>query len=352
MERVDLDMLWLHACCFYEPKAVARLLESFGDAQTALRHESEWEKIVPRRALWKPGFSRKELLEAIKQEKLTALLLSDDRYPELLKQIPDPPSLIYVKGVLSVLKAQSIAIVGTRRPTPYGKEVASKLAEELARAGLAVVSGGARGIDTAAHQGALKTGKTIAVLGTGLNVPYPRENKKLFEQIAENGCLVSEFPPFLGPLAHHFPMRNRIISGLSLGVIVVEAREKSGALITARLAGEHGREVFAVPGKITNPCSVGPHKLLQDGAKLVSDVQDVLEEFGFQFKKVPVELPPLNAKERDVLHLIPEDCIDMETILQKSSFPYAEALALLTSLEMKGYIQKIAGQKIVRCLPG
>ena len=204
--------------------------------------------------------------------------LNDADYPDLLRQITDPPAQLFVRGTLP--QSPMVAVVGSRRATPYGLRVAYDLAAALVSAGITVVSGLARGIDASAHRGALAgSGTTVAVLATGLDCIYPPEHAQLAEDIAGHGALVTEAPPGTAPLPGRFPVRNRIISGLSLGVVVVEAAQRSGALITARLALEQGREVFAIPGSIENPLTVGPHALIQDGAKLVAGVEDILDEF-------------------------------------------------------------------------
>src|SRR5262249_44743724 len=203
----------------------------------------------------------------------------DEEFPAALREIFDPPLTIYTRGNRALMKEPAVAIVGSRRPTAYGRAVARRLAMDLAQKGLVIISGMARGVDSAAHEGAIEVGgNTIAVLGTGIDVPYPAENKKLYEQIGAKGLLISEFPLGTFPAPQNFPIRNRVISGLSLGVVVVEAAQYSGSLITARLAMEQNREVFAVPGSVTNKNSWGPHVLIKQGAKLVQDWQDVMEE--------------------------------------------------------------------------
>ena len=218
-----------------------------------------------------------ERLEALGANVIT---LADENYPELLKEIYDPPIVLYVKGDLSCALAHpSIGVVGSRRCSTYGVNAANFLARELAAQGIAIVSGLARGIDGASHRGAIEAaGKTVGVIGTGLDVIYPKEHKKLTDEVAENGAVVSEFPLGTPPLAQNFPYRNRVISGLCFGILVVEASEHSGSLITARLAQEQGREVFAVPGNITSQTSFGPNFLIKDGAKLVQQARDVIEE--------------------------------------------------------------------------
>src|SRR3989338_3351703 len=215
----------------------------------------------------------------IKQNKVEVLTLSDDGYPAILKEIPDAPAVLYTKGNLALLKNIAIAMVGSRQSSVSGLNIAEKFAGRLSECGISIVSGMARGIDTAAHRGCLKAGGiTIAVVGCGLEKVYPPENKELFAQIAQRGAILSEFPMQMLPLPHNFPRRNRIISGLSLGVIIVEAALRSGALVTARMALEQGREVFAVPGPIDRPSAQGVNELIKQGAKLITSIEDVLEE--------------------------------------------------------------------------
>ncbi len=234
--------------------------------------------------------------EQARQLGVSIISIRDAAYPPLLKEIFDPPLLLYVRGDIGLLAGPAIGVVGSRKPTPYGRAMAQRLAADLAARGLFISSGMARGIDSAAHEGCLQAGgKTIAILGTGIDVVYPAENKKLYAAIAEKGLLVSEFPLGSFPAPQNFPIRNRIISGISLGVIVVEAAQYSGSLITARLAMEQNREVFGVPGSITNKNSWGPHVLIKQGAKLVQDWQDVVDEL------------PAEVRERVLLPLLAND---------------------------------------------
>ena len=223
-------------------------------------------------------------LELIEKERITCLDIFDKDYPYLLKQISSPPLVIYVKGDKTVLAEPLFAVVGSRESSSYGLKIASDFSYKLSCLGVVVVSGLARGIDTAAHQAAINKGRSIAVLGSGLLNIYPRENKRLAQSISEKGAVISEFPLFTSPLRENFPRRNRIVSGLSRGVLVVEAALRSGALITARLACEQDREVFAVPGKIDSVLSQGTNRLIKEGAKLVSSLEDMLEELNIDFK--------------------------------------------------------------------
>ncbi len=283
------------------------------------------------------------------------ITLQDSEYPQRLRTIADPPPILYVKGTLLKEDEAAVAIVGTRRATPYGLETARRLASDLARAGVTVVSGLAEGIDAAAHRGALEVGgRTLAVLGHGLNTVYPPFHKELAEQVAHCGALISEFPMEGEPLAWNFPRRNRVISGLSLGVIVVEAPLRSGALITAREALEQGREVFAVPGPVTSPNSPGCHRLLKDGARLVEDARDVLEELELPLKSTLIgwrssskaqTLPDLSEEESAVYETIPVgSAVGAEAIAKAAATSPSRLLSVLTTLELKGLIRQMPGQ--------
>jgi DNA processing protein len=290
-------------------------------------------------------------IERARRSGCRILCLTSGDYPDLLRQIPDPPLLLYVKGDVSAA-ANPIAVVGSRRATRYGMAASQRLSAQLAAAGIAVVSGLALGIDTAAHKGALMAGgKTVAVLGSGLLRIYPPENEDLFHQIVQNGAVISEFALTAAPEARHFPQRNRIISGLSRGVVVVEAAARSGALITARLAAEQNREVFAVPGSIQSAMSGGTHLLIQQGAKLVAQVSDILEEivpllngprtFEKNVSDPPsaqptTELAGLTAQEANIYRLLEPYPIHIDALARQLNMaPGALAAALLT-LELKG----------------
>lgn len=221
-------------------------------------------------------------LRLIEKDKIECLDIFDKDYPLLLKEISNPPLVLYIKGDKRVLNKFLFAIVGTRTPTVYGISMAQEISYKLSLLGMVIVSGLAKGIDTAAHQGAIKKGESVAILGSGLFNIYPKENKKLAESIGQSGAVVSEFPLFTPPLKENFPRRNRIISGLSKGVLVVEAGVRSGARVTARLACEQNREVFALPGRADSPLSKGTHMLIKEGAKLVDSLEDILEEFNIE----------------------------------------------------------------------
>ncbi len=300
------------------------------------------------------------------------LLQTDPRFPARLKQIPYPPPLLFLKGTLLPQDDLALALVGTRAASYYGLKTCRRLAGALAVRGVTVVSGLARGIDTAAHQGALEnSGRTLAVLGCGLDVVYPPENQKLYEQIPEQGALISEFPLSTPPEAKNFPIRNRIISGLSLGVVVVEAGLKSGTSITVRYALDQGREVFAVPGPIDSPTSLGPHRLIQDGAKLVQDPEDIFSELpglkkgqrplfagpvrvretpaagdGSTPATIPTS-PPAPTPEDPLLALLGSDPLSLEEIVRTTRLATSAVLSRLTILELEGLIRELPGKRYV-----
>ena len=248
---------------------------------------------------WEKNIDLKGELRRIKEFGCHIVIQSDENYPELLKQIYDPPIVLYVKGALSPKDKNAVAMVGSRMTTHYGVETARKLAFQLAYIGVTVVSGGARGIDSAAHQGALHAkGRTIAVLGTGINLVFPAENAELFERIAAAGAVVTQFPFNRKADKQSFPIRNRLVAGMTLGTVVVEANLTSGALITAKMAADNGRQVFAVPGRIDSPRSKGCHELIKNGAKLCEGAEDILCEFEYLF---PANNRPSLLKEGDAM---------------------------------------------------
>ncbi len=282
---------------------------------------------------------------------------SDSAYPPALGAITSPPPL-WIRGTLEPGDALAVAIVGSRRPTPYGLEVAAALAGELAGRGVTIVSGFARGIDTAAHRGALAAGgRTLAVLGSGLDVVYPPENRALAREVERRGALLSQFEPGTRPLAYHFPARNRTIAGLSLGVVVVEATERSGALITAGFAGDLGREVFAVPGRITSETSAGPHRLIQDGAKLIRSWMDVVQELPEPWRSAVAPTPAAgtgmietepNGRERGILALLADgEPLHIEELIARSLQDPAAVSAALVALELGGWVRALEGQRWV-----
>ncbi len=299
-------------------------------------------------------------LERARSAGIRIITLEDPDYPELLRTIPDPPPVLYVKGTLIQEDAAAVAIVGTRAATLYGLATARRLATELGRAGITVISGLAEGIDGVAHDGALQgRGRTIAVLGHGLNHLFPARHRGLASRIIESGCLVSEFPMEMPPSPANFPRRNRVIAGLSLGTVVVEAPLRSGALITAHEALEQGREVFAVPGPVSSVNSRGTHQLLREGARLVEQAWDVLEELaphlkarvvrwdGTDSKPEAVDSPEmdLSEEERAIHGAIPSaGTAAVDDLVQATEFSPARLLSLLTSLELKGRVRQVPGQ--------
>lgn len=274
--------------------------------------------------------------------------LYDSGYPSLLRNIYNPPIILYYRGILPSA-VETIAIVGSRRATPYGKNAACLLAKELAANGFWVVSGGARGIDTAAHLGALSQGNTIAVMGCGVDFIYPPENKKMFERIAEAGTIVSEYPPGTAPRAAFFPARNRMISGLSRGTVIVEAAIKSGALITADFALEQGRDVFAVPGSIFSALSKGTNQLIRQGAKLVENVKDILEEYSVTTDEPKSCETILSGDEHSIYAILTYDMpLGIEEIVMKTNLTPSTVTYILLQLELRGLVAGQSGQRYVR----
>jgi DNA processing protein len=268
-------------------------------------------------------------------------------YPPLLLEIPDPPPFLYVKGDIGKYEP-AVAIVGSRRATTYGIQATSRLSTELAEQGVTVVSGMARGIDTAAHKGALAAGgNSIGVLGCGIDVVYPSENRRLFDEMAEKGALISEFPMGTGPFPNNFPRRNRIISGLSLGVLVVEAAERSGSLITAHFALEQGREVFAIPGSITSGASRGTNRLIKQGAKLVETVSDIMEELPSAGGRTRLPLQPqlfLQPVEEKIHSILGETPTHIDEIAGKAGLTVQELSVILLRLELRGVVIQLPGK--------
>lgn len=302
--------------------------------------------------------ARREI-ERIVRKGYSILSIEDKQYPEYLRETFDPPLVLYCAGKVETLKEPAVSIVGARKPTPYGRAVAERLAEDLAVRGMVVVSGMARGIDSIAHWGALKGGKTIAVLGSGLENIYPREHRMLFEKIIETGAVVTEFPPKSPPLGYHFPLRNRVISGLSLALLVVEATRRSGSLISARLALEQNREVMAVPGNTTSELSQGTNWLIKTGAKLVETWEDVAEELPSPIKEKLLSTKEeekeksvsMTLQERKIFDLIKADSlIHIDELVERSEFSVSEILSILLNLELKGLVFQRPGKYFQRKL--
>lgn len=286
------------------------------------------------------------------------LTTHDEDYPALLREIYDPPIVLYVLGTLSPRDKQGIALVGSRQITPYGLDTARRLAHQLSYAGITVVSGGARGVDTAAHQGALAAkGRTLAVLGTGINLVFPAENAGLFQRIASQGAVITQFPFGRTADKQTFPIRNRIVAGMTVGTVVVEANVSSGALITAHFATDYGRQVFAVPGRVDSPRSKGCHALIKKGAKLCEDVEDILTEFEYLYPASnkppsPAEtgiLPGLdfNDEERRILQSLAAGEQPIDQIIRASGLPAAKVSATLFALEMKRQVTQLPGKHFI-----
>ena len=290
---------------------------------------------------------------------------TEAEYPQSLLQIYDPPALLYVRGEGSVLNAASISIVGTRRPTVYGTQVAERMGRDLAKRGLVIISGLARGVDALAHSGTISVGgRAIGVLGTGIDVCYPKENKKLFEKVIEKGAIISELPTGSHPAPENFPVRNRIIAGMPLGVVIVDGKQYSGSLITARLAMEFGREVFGVPGNITQEVSFAPNQLIKQGAKLVTDAEDVIEELPTPVRAALVQAESAGSEQRNLLAaeglspiekriyevLSSEESKPIDELVESTGLNSSELLATLFDLELKGIIRQLPGKQFTKVL--
>ena len=279
-------------------------------------------------------------------QQIKTISIKDKNYPKLLKEIKDPPEILYLKGEI-LAEENCFAVVGTRRCSAYGKEIALEIAGDLAETGLTIVSGLAPGIDSLAHQATLERGeRTIAVLGTGIDEKsiYPQENLKLAEKIVESGgCLISEYPPGTHGSEFTFPKRNRIISGLSLGVLIIEAKQKSGALITANWAKKQGRKVFAVPGPIHSSNSKGCHYLIKQGAKLVENANDILKELNLPIKEGGKEIAGETPEENLILGVLKEEALDADKIIEKTKLSVAKVASALAILEIKGKVRNLGG---------
>jgi DNA processing protein len=340
------------------PLRLRALLDYFGDVERA------WHG--PVEALQNAGLDRRSLenlltaranldlereLERIAEAGAQVLTWESSLYPRLLLEIPAPPPVLYVKGELTAEDAWAVAVVGTRRASPYGREAARQLSAALARSGITIVSGLARGIDGEAHRAALQAGgRTIAVLGCGVDQIYPPEHRKLATQIVERGALVSDYPLGTPPEGRNFPPRNRIISGLSLGVLVVEAGKSSGALITADYAAEQGREVFAVPGNVFTHGSAGTNALIQEGAKLVLKPEDILEELNLTMVIEQTEarqVLPADETEASLLTYLSAEPTHVDELRQQVDLPIAQVTSTLAMMELKGMVRQVSGMKYV-----
>lgn len=342
------------------------LIEYFGDIKKALRSKAadleRTKNIGPILAEKISGIKKSGNLKnewsLIKEKNVTVLSIFDKDYPENLKNIYDPPIVLYMKGRILPQDKTAVAVVGSRRASLYGVNICQSLSGQLASLGITVISGLARGIDSAAHSGALKLGgRTLAILGNGLNTVYPPENGRLAEEIVHSGALISEFPMETPPLARNFPIRNRIISGLSLGIVVVEAARDSGALITANCGLEQGREIFAVPGKAGTATSTGTHRLIKEGARLIESADEIIEELNLSF--VPfsrtsignitngIEPKGLSLPEKRLYDILSDEPEHIDDIIDKSKLPVQEVLNLLLKLEIKKLVKELPGRNFI-----
>ena len=359
-------LLRLHMTKGIGARTYQSLLERFGSSTAILdarRRELEAVSgIGPKLATAVVETSRDIDIESeinlAKEKNVQIIPYTSDQYPKHLKNIYDPPLVLYVKGSILETDVIALAIVGARRCTYYGLSQAERFSRLLAQKGFCIVSGMARGIDAAAHSGAIKSnGRTIAVLGSGLGVIYPRENLELAEQIAQHGAVVSELPMKTPPDSRNFPPRNRLISGLSLGVLVVESSLNSGSLITAQWALEQGKEVFAIPGNIDNICSRGTHKLIKEGAKLVEDIADIIQELGPIAESLntcdeSVTSDPrslsLNSQEKRIFSLLCSTPKDIDEIIHTSGLPTSVVSSTLMILEIKKLVKQLSGKRFVK----
>jgi DNA processing protein len=355
-------------------RLTARLLRNFGTPEAVFRASlTELEachlpapvaRAITSQAPLKAG--EKELAQ-VKELGCRLVNWGESEYPRLLLEIYDPPPLLYLRGDLQVLARPAIAIVGTRRPTPYGNQMAERLARDLADRGLVIVSGLARGIDSSAHKGACAAarGATVGVLGNGLDVIYPKENRKLFALVEQRGAIITEFPLGFYPAPENFPIRNRIVAGMALGVVIVEGAKYSGSLITARLAMESNREVYGVPGNATQPTSFAPNQLIKQGAKLVMSWEDVVEELSTEIRTelFPVETTTaeqratlfeesLSPTQKQLYDLLGTDAPrHVDELVEESELNSSVVLAALFELEMKGIVRQMPGKQFVKVLP-
>lgn len=359
------------------PTLFKRLLEYFGGVERIFtasvaeltKIEGIGNKTAESIARTRDAFDADSELALADKLGVWVIHLQDGRYPPALKAIYDPPPVLYVKGTLTRADNLAMAIVGSRRCTHYGTEQANRFSHLLASAGFTIVSGLARGIDSAAHRGALATqGRTIAVQGCGLSNIFPPENKKLFEQITENGAVISELPLTYEPLAENFPGRNRIIAGLSMGVLVVEATYRSGALISAQAAMDNNREVMAIPGRIDSPCSLGCHKLLKQGARLIDSIDEIMDALGYvgdglkthadaaateaeqNAQRTLFDLSRLNLtkEEEAIIGQLNSEPVHVEELIDLTQLPAGKVHSAVISLQLKGLVKQLPGNMLVK----
>ncbi|HHY85002.1 MAG TPA: DNA-protecting protein DprA [Verrucomicrobia bacterium] len=349
------------------PVRVRQLLEFFGSASAILKASRQQllqvhgigEDTADAIVSWEKTVDLAAELKRAADYGCRVVTQEDEEYPRLLREIYDPPIVLYVKGTLLPQDRNSVAIVGSRQTTHYGIEVARKLSYQLAYIGVTVVSGGARGIDTAAHQGALSAkGRTLCVLGTGINIVFPPENRELFERISASGAVLTQYPFNRNADKQSFAIRNRIVAGMTLGTVVVEANLTSGALITTNFATEYGRQVFAVPGRIDSPRSKGCHELIKKGAKLCEGAEDILSEFEYLFP--PRNRPPspaetgvlpaleLSEHEQRLLGILSAEQQSIDEVIRQSGLPSSTVSVALLGLEMKRLVKQLPGKMFVR----
>lgn len=346
------------------PETARKLLSAFGLPESIFSASfSALQKVVSERVAHALISPPSEEIKALIDKTLTwkshagnhVLTLADADYPKALLDISDPPLILYAKGRLDLLSASSLAVVGSRNATTQGIVNADKFSEVLSQAGLTIISGLALGIDAAAHEGGLRgKGSTVAVIGTGADIVYPARNRPLAHRIAAEGCILSEYPLGMPAIAANFPRRNRIISGLARGVLVVEAAARSGSLITARMAAEQGRDVFAIPGSIHSPLSKGCHLLIKQGAKLVESAQDVLEELQHHHTPAPATMPPspapssMDNDESRILKAMGFDPVAPDVLAQRCGMSIADLNAHMLTLELQGLLETLPGGTVRR----
>lgn len=345
------------------PIMVRNLLDQFGSAPAILRAPArellQVDRVGPATAeaivRWEQATDLAGELQRIRDFGCRIITSDDEEYPPLLREIYDPPIVLYAHGELTARDRHAVTMVGTRMATQYGRAMANKLSGQLARAGLTIISGGARGIDTASHEGALAAGgRTIAVLGTGLDIIYPSDNADLFKRIPGNGAVITQFPFGRRGDKQSFPIRNRIVAGMARATVVVEANRASGALITANFAGEYGRAVFAVPGRIDNPRSAGCHDLIRDGAQLCGDADHVLEEFDQLFMSAKTNaaesrpMPELSAQEKTIYGALSHEERAFDEIVGATRLPVSEVNVALLQLELKRLAKQLPGRLFLK----
>ncbi|MBI2405769.1 DNA-protecting protein DprA [Candidatus Microgenomates bacterium] len=346
----------LIALCAFVPFGPARIklfLEYFGSARETWKAETRRfkeigvsDKLVSEFSEWRRHFDFSSYFAKLVKFGVSVATVTDKNYPERLRQTDDAPIVLYIKGELKNVDV-SVAIVGSRKITSYGREVAEKISSELAAAGVTIISGLALGVDGVAHRAALEVGgRTIAILGNGLDQIYPPSHRELAQKVTKHGALVSEYPLGHSALPMNFPYRNRIISGMSLGVVVIEGTEKSGTLLTASHAARQGREVFAVPGPITSPNAAAPNLLIKQGAKVVTGVEDILEELDLGHRAKGImnrEILPETEEEKLIFQLIENEPLHIDEIVRRVRFDAGIVLSTLTTMELKGMVKDIGG---------